>query len=100
MRQIIVFPRGQLKPADRKRLAEVGAVAVEADDPSKVVTALPLATVGPIVGDDITASMLEALSRYASHSNPSCDFVRILAKRTKEREEQSAIRSTEKGDTR
>lgn len=41
--QVLVFPRGQLKPKDRRVLAEVGVVAVEADDPSKVVACIPSA---------------------------------------------------------
>jgi hypothetical protein len=40
MKQVVVFPRGQLSESDRKRLVRAGVVVVEADDPSKVVTVL------------------------------------------------------------
>lgn len=41
MKQVIVFPRGQLTDADRQQLTDAGFVAVEADDPSAVVSHIP-----------------------------------------------------------
>lgn len=36
-KQIIVFPTGSLLPKDRERLTKEGYLAIEAEDPSKVV---------------------------------------------------------------
>lgn len=41
MKQVIVFPRGQLTAADRSALIKAGMVAVEADSPHLVVTHVP-----------------------------------------------------------
>lgn len=61
MSQVIVFPRGQLRPADRARMAEVGIVAVEADDPGSVVTVVP--SVPLASSDDLAMAALAAVDR-------------------------------------
>ncbi|MBH1745242.1 hypothetical protein I5V28_05290 [Stenotrophomonas maltophilia] len=60
MSQIIVFPRGQLTAGDRKRMAEAGIVAVEADDPSSVVTVVPGAPLAS--SDDLAIAALSAIA--------------------------------------
>ena len=35
--KLIIFPTGSLKPDERKRLSRHGFVAIECDDPSKIV---------------------------------------------------------------
>lgn len=60
MKPIIVFPRGQLSNVDRAAIAKAGALAVEADDPSRVVCSIPSAPI--ISADDLALSMLEALA--------------------------------------
>ena len=40
MKQVIIFPRGQLSPEDRCRLRDSGFLAVEADTPRQVVCAV------------------------------------------------------------
>lgn len=51
MRQVVVFPRGQLSPKDKERFSKADILAVEADDPSKVVTMLP--SCGVLNPDDL-----------------------------------------------
>jgi len=68
MKQVVVFPRGQLDPKDRKSLAEADIIAVEADDPSKIVTMLPVAG-SSVSGDDIFRAAMQAIGR-TQHSEP------------------------------
>lgn len=57
--QVIIFPRGQLSAKDKERLTKLGIVAVEADDPSKVVSVMPGA---PLVSaDDMLMAALAAI---------------------------------------
>jgi hypothetical protein len=84
---IIVFPRGQLRPADRKRIEAAGLVVVEADDPKAVVTVVP--------GGAITSSneMLMCALHAISGNNSSTEraaFTLELWRRLKAREEASA----------
>lgn len=77
MSQVIVFPRGQLMPADRARMEAVGIVAVEADDPATVVTVVPgvpLAT-----SDDLAMAALAAV--VTGYDSVSAEFVKVLHKR-------------------
>jgi len=60
MKQVIVFPRGQLSALDRARLEEHGIVAIEADDPSKIVTVIPGAPLAS--ADDMLIAALEGLT--------------------------------------
>lgn len=83
MSQIIVFPRGQLSPADRARMDEAGIVAVEADYPSSVVTVIPgvpLAT-----PDDLAMSALAAIAGCGING-VGMDFVKRLHARLKVRQ--------------
>lgn len=81
-KQIVVFPRGQCSDRDRKAMQRAGIIVVEADDPSKVVTVLPL--VSGIAPDDILGAAMNALSdkSYVSSLERFGKFVaeRVLAK--------------------
>lgn len=78
MSQVIVFPRGQLSPADRARLAEAGIVAVEADDPTAVVMAMPGVPLAS--SDDLAIAALAAVSADMT-SKAQAVFVAELRKR-------------------
>ncbi|HGM6931280.1 TPA: hypothetical protein ACKQDF_004946 [Stenotrophomonas maltophilia] len=83
MSQIIVFPRGQLTAADRKRMAEAGIVAVEADDPVSVVTVVPGA---PLTSsDDLAMAALSAIAT-CGWNDVSARFVKELHGRLAARE--------------
>jgi hypothetical protein len=59
-RLVLIFPRGSLQAKDRERLSRAGYVAVEADDPTKVVVTIPGAPV--ITDNDITSAALQSIS--------------------------------------
>jgi hypothetical protein len=81
MKQVVVFPRGQLSERDRKRLSRSGVVIVEADDPSKVVSLLPTP---PLPADEMMALALEHLAASGSSSNVHA-FVKNLGQAIKRR---------------
>jgi hypothetical protein len=66
MKQVIVFPRGQLNSSDKERLSKAGMVAVEADDPSKVICLLPSTSV--ISADDLFMSAITAVSSGTNYN--------------------------------
>jgi len=41
VKQLVVFPKGSISPKDKERMSKEGFLAVEADDPSKVVMVMP-----------------------------------------------------------
>jgi hypothetical protein len=57
--QVIIFPRGSLTSLDKTALRRAGYCAVEADDPAKVVLALPG---GAVNGDMLTLCALNAMA--------------------------------------
>lgn len=59
MKQLVIFPKGALSPKDKERMSREGFLAIEADDPSKVVMPLPSDGVS---GDDMTLCALKAMS--------------------------------------
>lgn len=67
MKQIVVFPRGQLSAKDKERLTKADILAVEADDPSKVVTVLPGAPL--LSADDMLMSAMYALTARGDYSS-------------------------------
>lgn len=83
MKQVIVFPRGQLTSADRKRLADAELIAVEADDPTRIVEVIPGAPL--ITGDDLLYSLFEAMK--TTHDSQQ-QFATALAKRILAREKE------------
>jgi len=80
MKQIVIFPRGCLTELDRARLDAADIVAVECDDPSKVVYAIPAAeTVCP-------SDMLMAALKAVKEGNEGNRFISDLYRRLIERE--------------
>jgi hypothetical protein len=83
MKQIIIFPRGQLTQTDRDALIDADIVAIEADDPKSVVTVLPGA---PLIGaDDMLMAAMFALVAEGANGERT-RFVFELHKRMKARE--------------
>jgi hypothetical protein len=74
MKQVIIFPRGQLKTKDKAKLQEAGMLAIEADDPTKVVMLLPSAA--NIKADDLLMSALYAL--YSASNVDKANFFNAL----------------------
>ena len=61
--QVIIFPRGQLASKDKERLTKAGIIAVEADDPTRVVTVIPQASM--LMGDDVLMAALDGTAAPA-----------------------------------
>jgi len=77
--QVIIFPRGSLTSLDRTALRRAGYCAVEADDPAKVVLALPG---GAVNGDMLTLCALNAMSGNAyGHADVRAKFTDQLTNR-------------------
>lgn len=85
MKQLIIFPTGTLKPSDKARLSKEGFIAIEADDPARIVCAVPTAPLA--TGDDmLMAAMVGAAYTNGGHSA----FFMDLHKRMKAREKAAA----------
>lgn len=87
MKQVIVFPRGQLTADDRAELNDAGFVAVEADDPKAVVVHLPgvpLAT-----GDDLTMAAIAGVTAPIQYNRADV-MVTELQRRLKAKEASRA----------
>lgn len=63
-KQLVLFPTGTLNPLERDRMTEQGFIAVECDDPSKVVVALPATSL--LKADDVLLSALNAITGEGS----------------------------------
>lgn len=72
-KQLIVFPRGQLDDAEKRRLLEHGVLAIEADDPSKIVAVIPAAPL--LTGDSVLAAALHAICDGGYDSTTCRKFV-------------------------
>ena len=86
MKQVIVFPRGTLDAKDRKRLTAAGVVAIESDDPSKIVMLTPCAP--SMTSDDLLSAAIETLSglggsHYREHVQ--AEFAEALFRRVQSR---------------
>lgn len=82
-RMIVVYPRGQLRAADRRTLEKAAVIAIEADDPAKVVTVLPMAPASlPVNSDDVSMALLYAVAT----GNEGQKFAAELYRRAKLRE--------------
>lgn len=81
MKQLIIFPRGALTPADKKTLSREGYCAIEADDPSKVVLPLPS---GVVTGDMLSMAAMDAMAGHL-RSDVRADFATNLHKALKAR---------------
>jgi len=78
-KQVIVFPRGSLDEKTSKKLSRAGYLAIEADDPSKVVCVLPIAPSASLLkADDLT---LAALQSVRESPGGEANFGRALAAR-------------------
>lgn len=84
MNNVLIYPRGQLTELDRARLEEAGIVAVEADDPEKVVTTLPTTSLAS--ADDLFLAALTAVA----NGNEGQRFADALWERLQRRERESA----------
>lgn len=85
MKQLVIFPRGSLSAKDKERMSKEGFLAIEAEDPSKAVVAIPgtqLAT-----SDDLLLSALAGVEK-ASFNAPDT-MARELIRRIKDRETKS-----------
>jgi hypothetical protein len=82
-KQLVVFPRGQLTPQDKERLTKNGFMAVEADDPTKVVVAVPGVPLAS--ADDMLMAALSAL-HYSPYDNVRAKFLVDLFARMKANE--------------
>ncbi|HAL22282.1 MAG TPA: hypothetical protein DCP40_06085 [Stenotrophomonas sp.] len=88
MSQIVIFPRGQLTAADRKRMAEAGIVAVEADDPGSVVTVVPGAPLA--TSDDLAMAALGAVAS-SNLDSVAAKFAKALHNRLQAREAKGKV---------
>lgn len=85
VKQLVIFPKGTLSPADKKAMRKAGFVPVETDDPSKVVTHIAGMEMS---GDDLTMAALDAMEGTGGFQ--SAEFFRArfadnLHKRLKKR---------------
>lgn len=78
-RQIIIFPRGQLSAKDKERLTRFGFIAIEADDPSKVVSVFP--SVPLLEANDMLTIALKCLADTVKDesASPASKFTKALA---------------------
>jgi len=83
MKQVIIFPRGQLTTEDRRRLRDNGFVSVEADTPHQVVVAVPGAPLA--TADDLFMSALAGVNGVGPYKGPET-MIAELARRLKDRE--------------
>lgn len=81
MKQLVLFPKGSLSASDKGRLAKEGFCAIECEDPSKVVLAVPGA---PLVScDDL---LMSAMTGLAYSARAQQEFAADLLKRMKARD--------------
>jgi hypothetical protein len=85
MKQIVVYPRGQLEPKDRERLTKAGFVVVEADDPGAIVTVVPGAPLAS--ADDLLLAALAAITGDSASVGVQAQFARALAQRIRKNSE-------------
>lgn len=64
MKQVIVFPRGQLSADDRAALVAADFVPIEADDPKAIIVHIPSASL--VTPDDLFMSALAGVTNSTS----------------------------------
>ena len=85
---VVVYPRGQLTTRDRKALLAAGIVGIEADEPGKVVTVLPMAPSAlPAASGDMAMALLHAVV----DGNEGQRFARELYRRARLAEDAAAM---------
>jgi hypothetical protein len=89
MKQIIVFPRGQLSPKDRKAMRDAGVLVVEADDPKQVIQLMPESS-----AIDSSSIMMALLKAVADGHGASAIFVRELERRLVAKEKSASLPDT------
>lgn len=74
MKQLVIFPKGSLSAKDKERMSKEGYLAIEADDPSKIILPMPTLT---IQGDDLLIAALSAMGsdRMQATLRIKADFV-------------------------
>lgn len=82
MKQLVIFPRGQVTPKDKERATKAGFVIVEADNPADVLVLI--GTPATVHTDDLLMSALHAVS--TGHEGQK--FTDELLLRLKKREAQ------------
>jgi len=87
MTNIVLFPRGQLTVKDARRLEKHGIVAVEVDDPSKVIVTMPSSSL--LSPDDLMMSAMHGMSGDYSTAEHS-KFFSELHRRLKAAETKRA----------
>jgi len=81
MKQVIIFPRGQLSEIDKARLLAQSIIAIEADDPSKVVSVLPSASI--VSPDDLLMAALAGIKSAGGGNTMVSELLnRLKAKAT------------------
>ena len=83
MTNVLIYPRGQLTDLDRARLDGAGIIAVEADDPGKVVTTI---SGTDLTGNDLLAAALKGIATGASSMRAET-FAEELHRRMKSKEQ-------------
>jgi hypothetical protein len=81
MKTLVVFPTGSLSQKDKERMSREGYLAIESDDPSKVIIQLP---VGAVNADTLTLCALEAMSGQTS-THERAMFTTLLYQALKEK---------------
>lgn len=81
---IVVYPRGQLSAKDKERLTKHGILAIEADDPSKVVTLLPMGST--LSADDVFLSAMKALGTGSYNTECLVAFSKEMCRRALSKE--------------
>lgn len=84
MKQIILFPKGSITPKDKERMSNEGYCAVECEDPSKAVVAIPAVGIAP---DSMLLCALEAMSATSAYPERA-KFTDNLFRELKKREDQ------------
>lgn len=83
MKQVVVFPTGQLTQKDKERLTKAGIVAVEASCPKDVIMLLPSSSL--CTGDDLLLSAIAGVNGGSDYCKVL--MVKELCKRIIEREQ-------------
>lgn len=78
MKQLIIFPKGTLSAKDKERMSKEGYLAIEADEPSKVVMPLPSGSL--MTGEILTMSLLTGIMK-GGYNPPKQAFFDDLALR-------------------
>lgn len=62
MKQLVIFPKGSLTSKDKERMSKEGYLAIETDEPSKVIMPMPSGEL--FTGNDLLVSALDAMTNY------------------------------------